>query len=869
MPQELVTLETTLPPASHALYINASYAIEVDAAGFCISTVYEGALGMVVQVHDAAGQHLALKIPRLIADTHRENAHIARLMEKERDTVLLASSKGAGNNGLLEAQRATPGVLEKQIHFETPIDDAQKKKQANGFLLVQFSKGKAPRFVNVRRGEKGAEIYPPEALKNPELQQFINFFSDSEFWENCEDLNLHRNKLRFAHILTFPSPAQKDGISVHALDPGVDGAAGASSWYAFLPSLLFEWCASSFQQDIQESGCTAGWSLSQQLEFCQRILRGIIFLHSDENKPRFLHGDIRPANILYHHSTKTREPAGYSLIDYGSLNQADIMAGNGGGGSNTSIPGPTVIPTRYSIFYSEERGQAEEKEFGEVVVWKHTDRYNIVMVAWRDLTPEELAPEFERYETEMISLLEEREQAAGNETEGLKNPGPGHWPAKGDSVRIRDYVFVIRKGAHFSPAGKGLVQVFLCDHEYYKVVHNSLSVRVDDSDEWQEEPSGALRRMSISRVTQMKQVGPAADLYSFGVLVLYVLYWNGKRRKNGETVKEERQKVEGDFKEIVSAMASKAWMNQIWRRLDAMCHNLEQQLPKIIRSNLDPTKVDWEKMEKGARPELDFDSNDSKWKSVADDIKSTVELILINIPSTSVIYESLTEDVTAPGANGADINKAKNPAKDSVTFLFLIHYVMCCLHRKDHMPKNETSVFGKPFCANRLRDVNANWEGSKAAMARLNGILQHVRLEMPPNSHFQAKPDAKPEDPFYEQIQRLKREVEEHETLLKGEKDKCNKISSSLNEQSVALAKANARKKELEDSLHQTCFDYENALSDLKTMNERIRVLAHAGGNIKRRKSRFFSDRYILSGTFKGSLDTYLAKLRELERSGL
>src|SRR5438552_14000655 len=58
------------------LWINNDWYIPVDQDGYCIGESAEGALGYIIKLSRSgkANFFTALKIPRLLGDTHRENA---------------------------------------------------------------------------------------------------------------------------------------------------------------------------------------------------------------------------------------------------------------------------------------------------------------------------------------------------------------------------------------------------------------------------------------------------------------------------------------------------------------------------------------------------------------------------------------------------------------------------------------------------------------------------------------------------------------------------------------------------------------------------------------------------------------------------
>src|SRR5262249_6322985 len=71
------------------LWINNDWYIPINNEGYCIGESAEGALGFVVKLSRSGRTDFftALKIPRLMGDTHRENAYICELMDQELKAV--------------------------------------------------------------------------------------------------------------------------------------------------------------------------------------------------------------------------------------------------------------------------------------------------------------------------------------------------------------------------------------------------------------------------------------------------------------------------------------------------------------------------------------------------------------------------------------------------------------------------------------------------------------------------------------------------------------------------------------------------------------------------------------------------------------
>jgi len=75
--------------SQHKLWLDSDWYILVDNHGHCLSENAEGALGFIVKLHHKEDRQsfMALKMPRLMGDTYRENAYIGRLMDQEAKAV--------------------------------------------------------------------------------------------------------------------------------------------------------------------------------------------------------------------------------------------------------------------------------------------------------------------------------------------------------------------------------------------------------------------------------------------------------------------------------------------------------------------------------------------------------------------------------------------------------------------------------------------------------------------------------------------------------------------------------------------------------------------------------------------------------------
>src|SRR5689334_20527509 len=97
------------------IWLNNDFYIPVDERGYVEGPCFEGMLGCVMQLRSGREDaNLALKIPRLLADTIEENAYICRLTEDEMNAVRRINAGGGNVEGLLPAELIQENLLVKR-----------------------------------------------------------------------------------------------------------------------------------------------------------------------------------------------------------------------------------------------------------------------------------------------------------------------------------------------------------------------------------------------------------------------------------------------------------------------------------------------------------------------------------------------------------------------------------------------------------------------------------------------------------------------------------------------------------------------------------------------------------------------------------
>ena len=270
----------------------------------------------------------ALRIPRLLADTPRENAYINQLLEVEREVVEAVYRGDKDTRGLLRAD--VVHAVETKVQRALENAEWPDARDQNGdILLVKYEKGKPPRFVSVGLTdcEKETKITPANV---PELKEILQ----PNIWENIRVLDpqiaVERKTIGVRRVT---SGAMSDPILVYDLPKKMLPDEGLIEWFAFIPSLIYDWAkgelAGSHQQKTAAKSETEPWSFRKHLTLFKNLMNGLSALHA----LGYWHGDLRPANIMYTEDAK--KPENYVIIDYGSFNYASPFVGDNSRPSDT------------------------------------------------------------------------------------------------------------------------------------------------------------------------------------------------------------------------------------------------------------------------------------------------------------------------------------------------------------------------------------------------------------------------------------------------------------------------------------------------------------------------------------------------------
>ena len=737
------------------LWINDEWYIPVNAEGQCVGICGEGALGFIIQLFSTERTESvrALKIPRLMAETNRENAYISELLSQELRSVKRIFDEPGSKIGLLQA-------LDTSSPLQTPLTIhrlAEAKEWDGSLILVRFQKGENPYFCLVKPG-KTHSFYPPKAtVPEISLEQFTDLETSAMMQEpgkkpkgwsrmvfleqgqdhtaaegEPEDNAAPPEKLAKAKRPQFIRIFNVDG----ALSPEKERE--ITTWYTCIPSIVYSWAPNTLQEAIGLSTRGASWSIDDHLQLAENICNGIKVLHDKH----MLHADIRPANIVY--LGEPKKPANFFLSDYGSFAVTNVQPAQRRSLESSDITylGPVIGGERISVFYAPERKVGREREDADTAIvvnpGENSDSY-YVLVGWKS--------EFEK-----LNLLDKRMKPNKTREEYVnkihdyrkqaESRGKGTYDDildKGDRIQLRDYVFEL--------AAKEQVldnmQIFECRKLYWTIYHGRIMINENKMFE-------DCYAFPIPRVIELLQWSAATDLFGLGVLCLYSVYsdyrdnpanlsnsparvsyqpdrevdandenfsntigeqdndeeysHNDEIVQDGDGISSTRmttaqtesavdKKVDEGFEAMITYLADKSLFNAIWPKLEWLRNQIET---KLQQEDWTAERLARENFEKNLELETDNDEENGEEKTLKTEALEVVSQITATVPGIERLLQPLAEK---------DIKSAEQKIEYQLgPFIFYIHFVLRCLHREEDLeaePAWKKVWMTEPFCKNR------------------------------------------------------------------------------------------------------------------------------------------------------------------------
>jgi serine/threonine protein kinase len=783
--------------------MTSEWFLEVDDDGYFSGTSYEGVLGCVLPLRLKGGGKLAIKIPRLLADTIRENAFINKVAEDELAVVFRIHTRGGmgdrrnpggGGAGLVQVFN----ILNRDpLRYPRAFGGGavgEVLTQDRHAIMFSFEKGKNPRICSVLFEDGKLSVHPPGA------KGAIGEFITPEAWEKLASpvaddrpsfgITTFCSKEQVGHLTTENTGGL---VSAGILADTMDSVRALQAWYAGVPGIVYEWAEGTLQQAISQDKIR-GWKLSQHYQMFANVSTGLRSLHSWG----VIHGDIRPANIMC--VGPADSPLSYKLGDYGGF-AADGGHGEAPGseGGNTMV-GAGVGRSRVSPFYSPERRTGVERESADVAIVLNIPESKdyFIRLGWRTQL---IDRETDKPKPEIIAQMRK-------DRERLLSPKPSEGtPAKrdllrgGDRLRTRDYLFqIIRADRVEQSDGRGDV-ICLCEKRFARVIHDRLAVYNKEADLVDETV------ISLPLYIEFRQWSAATDLYGFGAVCLYSLFSTAVHRqpepgKKGQSFNRsdrptgqggnkapapptpsvlpemDERSIDAMFGEMLKILESVSYFQSYWKDLEAF----RSQLEKLFDNNpaTTPKEARMHVCSKGA------DKDDET--TLYDVALNAVNNIVQSAPNAKVILTHF------------DWNLAH--------FLFFMHFVMSCLHRQSHLPdmpvdSRMTGHGGSdgmhPFCVDRA-DSPTEPGPSSAADERLEKLMLMLNSVM--FRDFCASPDEIPDfNPTSDftiriEVQDLRREID---AAAKSEKEHKEKVERALEKLAAKTGEMNAIEAQVEE----------------------------------------------------------------------
>ncbi len=699
------------------IWIDQDWYIPVDDQGYCAGVCAEGTLGVVIQIlmdgTDGKSRQ-ALKIPRLLGDTFRENLYIQDIMESEINSVGNMWQQQANIAGVLPATPSGRGVL------ASPIQTASGKYGAEewngGIIFIRFEVGKKPRFCLVKITDEGDDVqFLPENLEEKPITSKAEFdlvrthASDSYAWQATVTVSE-------PHLAA--GGMENSGNTIESLSSSTGRDLANRVWFTSLPSMLYTWADGTLQEalglkklfsysneedDVKDITSNAKGYLTEEqeqekkkieerkeraarrlvlktaLNLTKQIATGVQSLH----QMGILHSDIRPANVAF--AGTSQSPNSYYLIDYGGFSKSDTPAPHANAtNSCATIFGPIINGERTSPFYSPERRSGHEREDGDsAILFTHNPASDEIdlLIGWRASL---LDDDGLSVKSTVIEFLNDDDFQDRKDEKLADNQ-----VSCGDMIQIREYIFEVNS-VHKTEYG----ELFRCKRPYWKVFNGRVVVlhygEDDENPKW----------MPISRYIELPKWSAASDIYSVGAMFLYLLSsLVGETRYENDTPINDRE-----FATMMAHMEAVPYFRAIWPEINNWVEQCEIELNK--GHNLYATS-----------------SNKSDEELVDDEsllglAKRYQQMLCYTVPH---------------------IDKIANYVNNSAIFVLLIHFALGCIHRRNDLKTVETTHLDEqvsllpkmPFCRSRLDDLpdNSNEQSEVAVVGvveRIGGLIEHL-----------------------------------------------------------------------------------------------------------------------------------------------
>ncbi len=672
----------TVSEAEIQLWVDEKWYIPIDKKGRCVGPCAEGALGFIVQLKclDNPEHVLALKMPRLMGETYRENAYINDLMEKELKAVYDINLGYGQPEGLITSGYfGRGGPLKGMINTRNGTVDARAINDS--IIMICFEKGKNPRFCAVKADDDKV-VYFPESIEDCPVVS-IEQLRIVEKEAQREDLSW----VTPVFVETIDEGSNETTKKLRIFNNGyaLEKSPTGKTWYTCVPSVAYSWAPGTLQESIS-LGKRKKWRVSDHFVLMHRLASGLNILHSQN----MLHGDIRPANVACQRDPG--DPKNYSLADYGSFHESGPQAAEKHPQGGTVL-GPVIGTERSSAFYSPERRMGLERESADTaaIISPPGSTTLLLVLGWRStlIDPATSKVRDGIIEEAKAELKKTDEQITDSLTEG-------------DRIQIRDYIFEVIRSRELADK-----QLLLCKKTpSWKVFQGRIVVKNDEvfpRSHW----------FPIPRTIELRQWSAATDLYGLGALFLYSVFCSGKK-----AAKQDSGQIEEDFRVMLGYLESPPYFNSIWKDLEPLRSAMETVLMKGVK--LSPKEF-------ANQPYINFDGEE---EALVDAGEQGVPSSTMANRKVKTLQNKTVEVVQRMTRTVPGIRRLVDEFHSQLgPFILFIHFVLSCLHRQSHF--NEKMLDAKiiarskeqVFCKDRRVPTEENGAAANA-LRRLENILK-------------------------------------------------------------------------------------------------------------------------------------------------
>lgn len=691
---------TTPEIECHRIWITMDYFVTVDRRGYVLGTCFEGALGCVIPLCSADGTFsFALKIPRAMADTIRENAFICQIVELEAGMVRVANERAGVNSGLLPAELGLRDVLRGTRQFANGYGH-EADAQHGGRIFVSFSKDRNPRFCCVCIDDGAPVVFPPGAAED------LAFVNDTTWKAIADACRSELGGFRSPYFFELPealAEAVDASVQHGRLVTTIQSELRQNVWYTALPSILYRWATGTLQEAVSQQR-HRDWRLEQHYSLIHRLLLGVHTLHARG----LIHGDLRPANIMACGNAGT--PEDYTVGDYGSFSAAKTNVGEVSEETVHTMIGPGVGRHRMSVFYAPERRAGVERESADVaVILRGFDgdadggEY-FVHLGWRSRV---IDPRTHAVYPKVLETLRSDWQRMRERQPQTRSAGDQFFP--GDRLRLREFIFTVLDAEEVddppTDADAWKRVNFRCDRRFAKVLHERIAIyNVGD-----EIPDVTV--ISVPNYVEIHQWSAATDLYGVGALALYTIFTCGLYALRHDAMAADpaadpdaaeidlEANPETMLSEMIETLESVQYFQYLWNDLEDFRRTLEDPAYQRL----------------GSRELAALPLPRPNQGTLLDLAKRTVNNLIRGVPHLRVLLDSFRAAHEAPGAH-----------YNAAHFLLFMHFVMACLHRRDQLQRGLEARGEALFCANRCDPPRPDGPAT-AALGRLRSLRDRFK----------------------------------------------------------------------------------------------------------------------------------------------